>query len=53
MALSFGGRIGEVIGGFFPLTIAPYHYIALRRVFGGTRWQIAWKGTTIALAYMP
>jgi hypothetical protein len=36
----------------FPLTIAPYHYIALRRVFGGTRWQIAWKGTAIALAYI-
>jgi hypothetical protein len=52
VALSFSGRTGEVIGGLFPLTIAPYHYIALRRVFGGTRWQIAWKGTAIALAYI-
>jgi len=40
-----------VIGGLFPLTIAPYHYIALRRVFGGTRRQVAWKGTLIALVY--
>jgi len=52
VALSFDGRGGEVIGGLFPLTIGPYHYIALRRVFGGTRWQIAWKGTTLALTYV-
>ena len=52
VACSFGGRPGGLIGGLFPLTIAPYHYIALRRVFGGTRWQIAWKGTMIALAYI-
>lgn len=50
--LSFGGRAAEVIGGLFPLAIAPYHYIALRRVFGGTRWQVAWKGTIVALAYV-
>jgi hypothetical protein len=52
VALSFSGWIGEAVGGLFPLTIAPYHYLALRRVFGGTRWQVAWKGTTIALAYI-
>ena len=52
VALSFAGRTGEAIGGLFPLTIAPYHYIALRRVFGGTRRQVAWKGTAIALAYV-
>ena len=51
VGLSFGGRIAEAAGGFFPLTIVPYHYLALRRVFGGTRWQVAWKGTLIALAY--
>jgi hypothetical protein len=51
VAFSFAGRFGDAIGGLFPLAIAPYHYIALRRVFGGTRWQVAWKGTTIALAY--
>ena len=52
VGLSFGGRVGDVIGGLFPLTIGPYHYIALRRVFGGTRWQVAWKGTAIALTYV-
>lgn len=52
VGLSLGGRVGEVIGGLFPLTIGPYHYIALRRVFGETRWRIAWKGTTIAVAYV-
>lgn len=51
VGFSLAGRIGDVIGGLFPLTIVPYHYIALRRVFGGTRWQVAWKGTAIALAY--
>jgi hypothetical protein len=51
VGVSFVGRIGDVIGGLFPLTIVPYHYLALRRVFGGTRWQVAWKGTAIALAY--
>jgi uncharacterized protein DUF3667 len=51
-ALSFAGQTGEVVGGLFPLTIAPYHYLALRRVFGGTRWEVAWKGTAIALAYV-
>jgi len=48
---SLAGEIGGAIGGLFPLTIFPYHYIALRRVFGGTRWQTAWKGTAIAVAY--
>jgi len=45
-------------GGFFvalaraaPLAILGYHYVGLRRVFGGTRLQTAWKGTTIWLAY--
>jgi len=52
VAFSFGGRPGELIGGLFPLTIAPYHYIALRRVFGATRWQVAWKGTAVAVAYV-
>ncbi len=52
VGLSFGGRFGEMVGGLFPLTIVPYHYLALRRVFGGSRWQVTWKGTTIALAYI-
>jgi len=49
---SFAGRIGDGIGNVVGMTIFPYHYLALRRVFGGTRWQTAWKGTLIALTYM-
>ena len=51
--VAFGllGTAGTLVGGLFPLTIIPYHYMALRRVFGGTRKQVAWKGTLIALIY--
>ena len=49
---SFGGRIGRVVGGLFVWTIIPYHYLALRRVLGGSRLQVAWKGTTIAVLYL-
>ena len=51
VGLSLTGRVGEAIGGLFPLTIVPYHFIALRRVFGASRRQVAWKGTAIMLAY--
>ena len=34
-----------------PVAILVYHYVALRRVFGGTRLETAWKGTTIWFAY--
>jgi len=51
--VAFGllGTAGAVVGGLFPLTVAPYHYMALRRVFGGTGREVAWKGTLIALVY--
>lgn len=49
---SFGGRIGRVAGGLSVLTIIPYHYLALRRVFAGSRLQVAWKGTAIAVLYL-
>jgi hypothetical protein len=52
VAGTFAGEPGKMIGGLFPLAIGPYHYIALRRVFGGSRWQVAWKGTAVALAYV-
>ena len=48
----FGGRIGRVVGGLFSWTIVPYHYLALRRVFGGSRLQAAWKGTAIGVLYL-
>ena len=50
-AFSFLGSIGGLVGGLFPLTVVPYHYLALHRVFAGTRWQVAWKGTVIAVLY--
>jgi hypothetical protein len=49
---TFGGRVGRVIGGLFVWTIVPYHYLALRRMVGGSRLQIAWKGTAIAVLYL-
>ena len=51
VGFSLSGRIGEVIGGLVPLTIVPYHFIALRRAFGGTWRQVTWKGAIIILAY--
>src|SRR4029453_3666535 len=51
VGFSFVGRIGDVIGGLFPLKIVPYPTTPPRRVLGGPRWQVAWKGTAIALAY--
>jgi uncharacterized protein DUF3667 len=52
--VAFGllGTAGAAVGGLFPLTVAPYHYMALRRVFGGTRREVAWKGTLIAVVYI-
>jgi hypothetical protein len=51
VALSFSGTVGAAGGGLFPLLIVPYHYIGLRRVFGGTGRQVAWKGTVIGFVY--
>ena len=34
-----------------PLAIIAYLYPSLRRVFGGSRWQVAWKGTLIWFVY--
>jgi uncharacterized membrane protein len=50
-ALSFGGRIAEGAGAVLSFAVVPYHYIGLRRVFGGTRTQVAWKGTAILVSY--
>ena len=34
-----------------PVAIMVAHYVGLRRVFGGSRLQTAWKGTVIWIAY--
>ena len=48
---SFFGNAGRTVGGLVPLTIVPYHYIALKRTFGGSRLAVAWKGTLVAAVY--
>ena len=35
-----------------PMTILAYHFISLRRVFGGSRWATAWKGTLLWIVYL-
>ena len=50
-ACEFAGSVGEPIGGILALLVVPYHYLALRRVFGGSRAQVAWKGTATLLLY--
>jgi len=49
--LGLTGRIGAAVGSMLSLGVFPYHYVALRRVFGGTRGQTAWKGTAIGVIY--
>ena len=38
-------------GGAMCLVVFPYHYIALRRVFGGSRWRSFAKGTAVGVLY--
>jgi hypothetical protein len=47
-----GGRYGRALGGLAPLPILVYHYTSLRRVFGGSRLQTAWKGTLLWFVYL-
>jgi len=49
---TFAGPYGDTFGKVLKLVLFPYHYIALRRVFGGTRSQTAWKGTLIGVLYV-
>ncbi len=43
------GRGGQLAGSVMVLALFPYHYLALARVFGGTRWQTFVKGTAIGV----
>jgi uncharacterized membrane protein len=45
------GRYAAWLAAPVPPAILVYHYISLRRVFGGSRWQTAWKGTLLAIVY--
>ena len=46
------GMAGKGAGGVLFLVVFPYHYIALRRVFGGSRWRSVAKGTAIGVLYV-
>lgn len=49
--LGMAGRPGKVVGMALFLTAFPYHFIALQRVFGGSRGTTFWKGVTIGVVY--
>jgi hypothetical protein len=49
--LALGRTPGSIAGGIVKLSVIPYHYIAIRRVFGGSRTQAAWKATAIFVLY--
>ena len=51
MLLGLAGRAGKLAGGMAFLAIFPYHYIALRRTFGGSRWKTFGRGTAIGVLY--
>lgn len=51
MLLGLIPQVGKLLGGVAFLTTVPYHYIGLRRVFGGSRAATLVKGTVIAVLY--
>ena len=46
------GRYAPSITGLTAPAILVYHYLSLRRVFGGSRLATAWKGTLLAITYV-
>ena len=51
LILGLGGSAGRFAGALLQCSILAYHYIGLRRVFGGSRASTAMKGTAIATMY--
>jgi hypothetical protein len=47
--LALAGRAGKVVGMTLFLAVFPYHFIGLKRVFGGS--GIAWKGIAVGVLY--
>jgi hypothetical protein len=45
------GVAAKGAGGALFLVVFPYHYIALQRVFGGSRWRTFAKGTAVGVLY--
>jgi hypothetical protein len=48
----FAGPYGDLLAKTLRTVLVPYHYVALHRVFGGTKVQTAWKGTLIGVLYL-
>jgi Protein of unknown function (DUF3667) len=46
------GRSGKLAGALMFVTAVPYHFIALRRVFGGSRAATLWKGFATGFLYV-
>lgn len=51
LLFSLAGPAGRVVGALLFWSILPYHFIALRRAFGGSRWATFWKGLSIGAIY--
>lgn len=52
VALTATGSFGSRIAALAPLAFLAYHYTGIRRVFGGSRLQTAWKATAIGMLYV-
>lgn len=50
--LELAGKPGRDLGGILVLAAVPYHYLSLRRVFGGSRRATAAKGTAVGVLYL-
>ena len=51
LIIGLGGTVGRFAGTLLQFSILAYHYVGLRRVFGGSRASTAIKGTAIATMY--
>ena len=51
LILATGRRIPGIVW-LAPVAAAVWHFIGLRRVFGGSRLATAWKGTLLWFAYL-
>ena len=49
---SGGGTTISAVTWLAPVAILAYHFISLRRVFGGSRLAAAWKGTLLWIVYL-
>ena len=50
--LELAGKPGRDLGGLLVFATVPYHYLSLRRVFGGSRRITAAKGTAVGVLYL-